>query len=187
MKTVTSNSMAAKSGFRAGDEILSFEGQPMLSIADVQWVLHNAGSPGSLKAEVQRGSERKTLTLALEKDWRRKSDISWRPTSWEMRRMFTGGMLLKDTTAAERQNLNLQEGDLALRVDYIPQAGGPHGTAKKVGFQKNDVIVAVDGKKEHWTESDLFGYLAQNRMLGTKVPIKVLRAGNDVELELPMQ
>ena len=187
VQKVASNSAAAKAGFRAGDEILFLEGQPMLSIADVQWVLNNAGTSASLKAEVQRGSERLPLTLNLDKDWRRKSDISWRPTSWDFRRMFTGGMLLKDTTPAERQKLNLTDADLALRADYIPQGGGEHATAKKAGFLKNDVILNIDGKNNHMTESDLFGHLAQNRMRGTRVPVTVLRGGNKVDLELPMQ
>jgi len=187
VKTVASNSMAAKAGFRVGDEIVSLEGQPMLSIADVQWVLHNAGSPASLNAEVQRGSEHKSLVLALEKDWRRKSNISWRPTSWDLRRMLTGGMLLKDTTTEEREKFKVTDTDLALRVDYVPQGGGQHATAKKVGFQKNDVVVKVDGQSTRMSESDLFGYLAQNRMLGAKVPFTVLRGGNKLDIELPMQ
>ena len=101
--------------------------------------------------------------------------------------MFTGGMLLKDTTAMERQKLNLTDGDLALRADYIPQGGGEHGTAKKAGFLKNDVILSIDGKSNHMSESDLFGYFAQNRMRGTRVPVTVLRGGDKVDLELPMQ
>ena len=187
VQKVASNSAAAKAGFRTGDEILSLEGQPMLSIADVQWVLHNAASPATLKAHVQRGTEQLSLALNLEKDWRRHSDISWRPTSWDLRRMVTGGMLLKDATSDVRQKLGISDSDLALRVDYIPQGGGEHGAAKKAGFLKNDVIVNVDGKKNRMTESDLFGYLAQNRMRGTRVPVTVMRGGNKVDLELPMQ
>ncbi len=186
VKTVTLNSMAAKAGFRAGDEIVLLEGQPMVSIADVQWVLHNAGSPGSLKMDVQRGGEHVALTLDLEKDWRRKSDISWRPTSWDLRRMVTGGMVLKDSTPEERQTLKLTDTDLALRVDYLGQFGD-HAAGKKAGFQKNDVIINVNGKTAHSTESDLFGSLAQERMRGNQVPVSVLRAGNKLELQLPMQ
>ena len=37
------------------------------------------------------------------------------------------------------------------------------------------------------TESRWFGYLLQNRMAGTRVPLTVLRNGERVKLELPMQ
>src|SRR5262249_50897612 len=37
---VEDSSPAAAAGFRAGDEILTLDRQPLLSIADVQWVLH---------------------------------------------------------------------------------------------------------------------------------------------------
>jgi hypothetical protein len=186
VKNVAARSAADKSGLRAGDEIVLFEGQPIISLADVQWVLHNAASPATLKVEVDRDGKRVPLMLELEKDWRRKSDISWRATSWDLRRMFTGGLVLKDSSADERKDLHLADSDLALRVDYVGQYG-EHGVGKKAGFQKNDVWVSVDGKAGHMTESDLFGYLAGNRMPGSRIPVTVVRTGNKVELELKMQ
>ena len=46
---------ADRDGFRPGDEVVSLDGQPLLSIADFQWVLHNAPAaancrPGSVAA-----------------------------------------------------------------------------------------------------------------------------------------
>ena len=188
VRKVTADSPAEKAGFKAGDEIQTLQGQPMISIADVQWVLHSADSPATLQAKVRRASSPSPLniSLALDKDWRRRSDISWRATSWDLRRMVTGGLVLKDTTAEERQKFELKDSDLGLRVDYVGQYN-EHAVGKKAGFQKNDVIVNLDGKTQRMTESDLFGYLAQNRMPGEKIPVTVLRAGNKVELELPMQ
>jgi hypothetical protein len=186
VRTVTPGSPAARAGFRVGDEILALERQPMISLADVQWVLHNAASREALTAQVKRGSEKVDLTLPLPANWRRKSDISWRATSWDLRRMVTGGMVLKDSTTDARKALDLPDSALALRVDYLGQYG-EHAAGKKAGFQKDDVIVKIDGKTERMTESDLFGYLAQNRMPGAKVPVTVLRKGSKADLELPMQ
>jgi serine protease Do len=186
VRAVAANSAAAKAGFRIGDEIASLQGQPILSIADVQWVLHNADGPTILNAGVRREGKPASLTLSLDKDWRRKSDISWRPTSWDLRRMVTGGLVLKDTTPEERQKIHLKEADLGLRVDYVGQYN-EHAVGKKAGFQKNDVILSLDGKSNRMSESDLFGYLAQNRMPGEKIPVTILRAGNKLELQLPMQ
>src|SRR3569623_1986362 len=39
---VAGRSSAEKDGFRTGDRIASLQGQPLLSIADMQWELHNA-------------------------------------------------------------------------------------------------------------------------------------------------
>ncbi|HEX5272133.1 MAG TPA: Trx7/PDZ domain-containing (seleno)protein, partial [Gemmataceae bacterium] len=58
------NSLAAEAGFEAGDEIARLGGQPLLSMADLQWVLHQAPAEGTaLKAEVRRGGRTVALTL----------------------------------------------------------------------------------------------------------------------------
>ena len=36
-------------------------------------------------------------------EWRQVDDISWRVSSWGLRRMTTGGMLLEQATAEQRQ------------------------------------------------------------------------------------
>src|SRR5689334_17432558 len=82
---VTSDSPADQGGFKAGDEIQFLNGQPIISIGDVQWVLHTAQAPASIEATVLRGRKTTRLNLALAKDWRVKSDISWRATTWDLR------------------------------------------------------------------------------------------------------
>ena len=54
VQKVWDESPAERAGFKMGDKILKFEGQPILSIADVQWVLHNAEIEDDLSAEVLR-------------------------------------------------------------------------------------------------------------------------------------
>ena len=44
---VSDGSMAAKAGVKSGDEMVSFAGQPLISIADFSWVLHVAPDPAS--------------------------------------------------------------------------------------------------------------------------------------------
>src|SRR5437016_7217730 len=41
VKNVAAGSAAAKAGLQAADQIFTLEHQPILSLADVQWVLHN--------------------------------------------------------------------------------------------------------------------------------------------------
>jgi hypothetical protein len=183
---VATGSPAAKAGFNKGDELLTFSGQPILSTADVQWVLQNAGEPAALLAQVLRGKKKLILTLQLNQDWRRHVDISWRTTTWDLRRMAAGGLVLKDATPEERRNGGIADTDLGLRVEYVGEYG-EHAVGKKAGFKKDDILVSVDGQNASMTESELFGYLLQKRMPGDRVPVTVLRAGSRVSLDLPMQ
>lgn len=183
---VTPGSSAAKDGFKAGDALLTLAGQPLLSIADIQWLLHHAGATGTLKAEVRRAGKTVPLTLTLAPGWRQRDDISWRATSWDLRRMVTGGLVLEEMPAEERQKAGLSETALALRVKYVG-AWGAHAAAKQAGFQKGDVLVTVNGKSERQTESDLLASLVRQTKPGDKLPVSVLREGKKLELVLPMQ
>lgn len=183
---VAAGSAAAKAGFQAGDEILSLEGQPLLSTADVQWVLHFAGDNATLKAEVLRAKKKINLSLTPDKDWRWKTDISWRVSSWDLRRMATGGLVLEDLPEAERRQAKIAAGDLALQVQYVGQYGD-HAAGKRAGFQKDDIIVALDGQTKRLTESQAFGQILQSKMPGTKVAMTILRAGERLSLEMPTQ
>src|SRR5256885_11548035 len=183
---VTASSPAEKAGFKVGDEILSLEGQPILSIADVQWVLHNAGEPATLNAQILRGRKRIKLALDLASDWRWQSDIAWRTTTWDLRRMAAGGMVLQDSTAEERRAARLSDDTLALRVNHVGEYGD-HAVAKRAGFKKDDILVSVDGQNSHLAESELVRYLVQRKMPGEKIPVTVLRDGGRMNLELLMQ
>lgn len=173
---VSSGSPAAAAGFQAGDDIVALNGQPIISIADVQWILHHAADAATLNALVLRGRERRSFTIDLPEEWRAKSDIAWRATTWDLRRMATGGLVLKHDPGT----------NLALRVDYVGQYN-EHAVGKRAGFKKDDVIIRVDSETRPMTESELFRYLLQNKSKGDKVSMTVLRAGERIDLTLPMQ
>jgi len=186
VSAVAPGSSAGKDGFKPGDEILTLAGQPMISIADVQWVLHQASEPAQIKAEVLRDGQRRSLTLSLPVGWRKGVDISWRPTSWDLRRMAIGGLLVEELTEADRAKVKLPAASLALLVKHVGQYGD-HAVAKRAGFQKNDIIVEFDSRGGRLTESQLLAYVLQNKMPGIQVPVTVLRSGQRVELKLAMQ
>ncbi len=152
----------------------------------MQWVLHTAKAPVRLKAELRRGGRQAAATLSLGKEWRRLCDLSWRTTTWDLRRMALGGLTLEELPTADRQKVGLDDTDLALRVKAVGQYGA-HAVAKKAGFQKDDIFVAFDGQTRAMTESGLLAYAVQTRMPGDMVPVTVLRAGERVDLTLPMQ
>jgi hypothetical protein len=184
---VDKGSLAERAGFQAGDIIRRLAGQPLLSIADVQWVLHQTTPQGgSLKAEVQRKDQKADLTLTLPKGWRQSDDISWRVTTWALRRRATGGMLLEELPADERKQAGLPETGMALRAKHVGQ-NGPHAAAQNAGFRKGDIVISFDDRTDLRRETDWLAYALTNHKPGDRVAVTVWRDGKKVELTLPMQ
>jgi serine protease Do len=184
--SVAVGSSAEKDGLRAGDEILTLSRQPIISTADIQWVLHNAGDTGSLSADVRRDGKTQTMRLTLDEGWRRRDNISWRATSWDLRRMVTGGLLLEELPDADRRKAGLADSSLALRVKHVGEYGA-HAVAKQAGFRRDDVIVSVENRSQRMTEGALMAYLLAEKKPGDRVAVTVLRGGDRVDLNLPMQ
>jgi len=70
VSSIDRNSPAEKAGFREGDRILRFGGQPILSWADLQWVLYMARDGDAIKTEIDRGGSPVEVTLTLPAGWR---------------------------------------------------------------------------------------------------------------------
>ena len=186
VKQVTAGSSAEQDGFRIGDELVTLSGQPLLSIADVQWVLHDADESDKLKAEVVRDGQKQSLILTLAKGWRRRDDISWRATSWDLRRMTLGGLLLEPLPEDSQRELKLPSDQLALRVKHVGQYGD-HAVAKRAGFLKDDVLVAIDGDRSPLTESGLIAKLLQSKRPSDRITVTVLRGSQRLELVFAQQ
>lgn len=186
VKSVSPDSPAAKAGFEARDELVSLAGQPLLSTADVQWVLHHAADSDSLAAIVKRGGKNHKLTLKLASGWRRASDISWRTTTWDLRRMGAGGILSGPPTDEERKAAGLEDNAPVLLVKYLGQYN-EHGAALRAGFKKGDVIISLDGQAPPVTETGFLALGVQKHLPGEAIPVVVLREGKRLELKLPIQ
>lgn len=172
--TVTGATGAAeKAGFRTGDRIVRLEGQPVISIADVQWVLHHAKDDASIEAEVDRAGKTVRLSLAPGAGWRRRYDFTWRPWTWSLRHRLLG------TDAVEPASGGLRVRGPA--PDWVKQKN-PSGAQ----FQKGDVIVEVDGRTDFATESDLLAYLFQKKTPGTAAALTVLRGGKRIKIALKL-
>jgi serine protease Do len=186
IEKVVPNSIAAQAGVRPGDEVIELAGQPLISSADLSWVLHHAPEGGSLRMRVERSGESRELTLTLPNDWRLKSDISRRVATWPMRAMALGGLLLESLSADERHSRPTPKDQMALLVKHAGEYG-IHAAAKKAGFQKGDILVSVDGRTEPITESELIGRLLEKHRPGESVKAIVLRGDKQLQLTLPMQ
>jgi S1-C subfamily serine protease len=187
LKDVREESLAQKAGFKAGDSIVTLNDQPLLSMADIQWVLHNVPADGGkVVAEVERSGSRQKLTLTLPAGWRELDDISWRVSAWGLRRMVTGGLVLESVEESERGQNGIPETGTALRVKFVGQYG-EHAAGKNAGVQKDDVIVSYAGRTDLLTDSDVLRYGATHTKPGQKIKLEVVRSGKTRSFEIPAQ
>lgn len=174
---VEADSLAAKSGLQAGDVITALNGQPLLSLADVQWVLHHVSpAGGTVLANVRRGDREVPLEIVLPKGWRRLDDIAWRASSWELRRMVLGGMLLKPLPPEERADLKIPDGKMGFKVEHVGQYA-PHDRAKRAGVLKGDVLVSYAGRSDLVRDTDVLAFGLDQVKPGEDVPLGILRNG----------
>ncbi len=160
VRSVAAGSGAEKAGFKPGDRIVALDGQPVVSIADVQWVLQGAPETGSLKAEVERGGRKVEISAALAAGWRRAGTFVFtgHVTGWYLQEYLVGVM-------GANQGSN---GKLALQVQMTMGTKGD--------VQKGDVITGVDGK-DGLTVSEYLAYIAQKKAPGQRVDLTVNRGG----------
>ncbi len=167
VKAVKNPSAAQQAGFKVGDQIVRLEGQPMLSIADVQWVLHNAKDTASLNAEVDRAGQKVDLRLALAEGWRRQSDFTWRgAVVWQLRPGLVG--------SPAGNGLRVNELLFGNKID-----------AAKAGLKQRDTIVAIAGQPVR-TEQDLIAFIWQKTAPGQNVALTILRGQEKQTLMLQL-
>jgi len=174
VKNVQSKSPAGQAGIEPGDRILAINGAPLLSTADIQWALHTASDAPTLNLKVERENRPLNVSITLEKGWRAKSDISWRVTSWDLRRQALGGMKLDRLSSEDRKRHGIAEGKLALLAAHVGQFG-EHANAKRAGIQKGDVIIGFDGVTTDKTETNIFAHVLQKPKSNQGVPVTLKR------------
>jgi len=186
IKEVTRDSHAVKAGFQAGDVISSLAGQPLISIADIQWILHRMPSEGGeIQGEVMREGKLLKLNLTLEKGWKQKGDLSWRASTWSLRQKALGGMLLVDLPSEDRAKHGITDGQMALLVQHVGQYP-PHNVAQKAGFTKGDILLGFDGRTDFKNETGLITYSLCEKKPGDKIPVDILRGTRKQQLRLPL-
>lgn len=183
---VSEGSPAALAGLKPGDTIEALDGQPLISAADFNWVLHNSPDAGKLTAIVRRSDARAEIAIPLSDGWRRGVSLKGKVGTWPMRAMAFGGMLLEDLPDEEREKHDLGTDDMALLAKHVGQYN-KHAAAKRQGFKKDDILIEVDGSTERTTESQLLGDLIRKYQPGKKVPAKILRDGKEIALQIPIQ
>jgi serine protease Do len=167
VQRVKPHSIAAKAGLEPGDQILELQGQPILSTADIQWVIHNAGDKDTLMAKVSRRQEKKTLKLELPQDWRLGLS-DWRFINMGLLRQ-TLGFNVNQMPKRRAQRLGL-EGKMALVVNRTTRK-----LRRETGLGSQDLIVAIDGKREPMTVGAFTRYVFRNKKPGSKLKLTLLQ------------
>lgn len=187
LKEVAKGSIADKAGLQAGDRVFALNGQVILSIADIQWVLHHAKDQDTVQADIVRNNKHVLMPIELPSGWRQQDDLSWRVGSWPMRAMVLGGMGLEEATPEQRERAGVTDPNkMALRVRFVGRYN-KHALAKNTGFRVDDIVVAFDGQDDLMRETDVLAYGAQNCMPGEKVKIDFVRGNKPMTLTLGMQ
>lgn len=179
VKKVLPDSIASKAGVQPKDVILAFNHQPIISTADLQFVLHNAGESTRLPLVIRRGGRSLQLTLQLQPAWRRTGDIKWRVSTWDLRRMALGGMVLK---RAE----NNHSGHMELEVTHVGKYGD-HRRAMQAGVRKGDTVVGIAGLTSNIREQDVIHHILHNTQPGDYIDVRVKRSDRTIDTKFRVQ
>lgn len=179
VKKVTPNSFAAKAGIAAGDQIVSVNGLPLLSQADIQWALHRAPAESTLNIRLERDGRSVEKVIAVSGKWK-EADLSWRESSWYGLR---NALHLVPLSAADKKQRGLDEGAMAFKVQNM-YGPGPD-PLRKAGLKGGDVILGVDGRADFAKEADLFVYVRLNHPPGSRLKLALLRGSQRLELDVP--
>ena len=176
---VNTDTFAEKAGIQVGDTIHAMNGQAIISIADMQWVLHNLPRTSALQIEIERDAQMMTKTLFLSDDWK-KSDISWRGSMWGLRPKFKSWT--PELSAEKKKQLGLKTDALTLRVHGVYSE-----RLKEAGLKKGDIIIEADGMKERMTGPQFNLWIKLNYHEKDKLPIQVIREGQTISLTIPLE
>jgi serine protease Do len=186
VKEVLPGSVAAKAGLAVDDVVQQMRGQAILSLADMQWVLHHTTGAGTLTFRVSRDGVAKDVVMTLAADWDQQADIGWRVSTWDLRRMGFGGMRLVDLSDGERKALGIADGKLGLRAKNVGKYGD-HAVARKAGMRIGDVVTSFAGVDKAMSEGMLLRKVLGKRKRGDKVSLTYLRDGKEKTTSIRLQ
>ncbi|MAF10922.1 hypothetical protein CMK11_10780, partial [Candidatus Poribacteria bacterium] len=178
VQAVFPGSAAHRAGLHAGDEIIAMDGQAILSIADIQWVLFRAEAGSTVEVRAVRHGDGRTVVLDVSGDWTA-SDISWRASIWPMRPSL--GVWAPDLTDEERRAVGLPTTTLARKVRWIPSEG-----LIEAGLRNGDIIVEMDGSTKRETHAEAETRVRMTYSEGDRVELVVLRDGERHTLDAPL-
>jgi hypothetical protein len=186
IETLIPDSASAKAGLLPGDEITHVAGQPITSIADIQWPLQNLPNDNAtLDVTIDRAGQSTTKTLTLHPGWK-KTNFLWRASRWNLRP--EPGFWAPALTDKQLKDLGdaVPAGTKPLRVQFINNK--PIGQAvRKAGLKEGDVIIEMNGQPFTFPTPEAFQmHVRLNCKTGDTLKLKVLRNGKPTDIAYPL-
>jgi serine protease Do len=182
VRSVASNSPAARAGLRPGDRITRANETSVLTEADLQFAMNPLPDPGSVTLHWQRGQERqRSAVLRLPRGWRR-TDISWRASQAGI--PPTVGIWAEPLTKDQKEQRGLRADRLALRVSFL--FPGEQWAKTRGELKLDDVIVGIDGRSlPAMTTRQFHSHFRLAFDVGDTATLNVLRGSERLEVRVP--
>jgi S1-C subfamily serine protease len=179
VRAIKPQSPAARAGLRAGDVLVSVDGQRILSAADFARVLELTSPKATLPVAWQRDRMLMQASLDLSGDWKKSPEPSWRSSLYVAGP--NAGFWGEELTPEAKRTLGLSMNQLALRTTFF--FGGQQAPIQ-AGLKRNDVIIEVDGKRERLGIRQFHAYCQMNHDEGDNLSMTVLRDGKTLKLTM---
>lgn len=184
VEAVMPDSPAAKAAVRPGDTITHVNGQPIISVADIQWVLHYLpNTNATLAVTVNRASKSSRHQLPLAPGWKT-TDFNWRGSRWSLKPR--PGFWAPALAEADARKLNLPPGTKPLQIKWINTEQTEGRAARKAGLKEGDVIIALDKEPFRFGPEEFHMHVRMNYAVGQKLALTILRQGVQQDIELPL-
>lgn len=190
IESILPNSPASTSGLKTGDEIVGVNGQAILSIADIQWVLHGLSNIGdtvqisALRSKGESGSvDPIQATLTLNEDWK-KTDITWRGSMWSLQPR--PGFWAVTLSEVEKKEHGIEVDKKGLHVRWINRGVDGGRAAYDSGLREGDIIVGVNGEELEWDEIEFQSHVRLNLKVGESIRYRVKRKGEFLDILTPL-
>jgi len=180
IKRVSDGSPTAKAGLEIGDRVVSINGLPLVSQADIQWALHRSPANTRLAVTYQRGRRTAQTSVALTGNWKL-GDLSWRVSSW---RALRHGVRFVALSVHKKKQNDIARNAMAFEVKNMYGAGP--NPLRRAGLKIGDVILGVDDRTDLVTETQFLVFIRLNYALGEKMKFSILRSGTRRSLDAPV-
>lgn len=166
---------AFQAGLTVGDVIMSLAGEVVADTEDLVSILQRARAGKTIRVEVWRNGETRTLAVKLgSRDSNAADSLDLAPEGKEPRRKDTLGLSLSEITNELRQSLNLGEVTSGLVIEEVDEAS----EAYEKGLRAGDVISEA-GQRRVASISGLETQIGEARQQGHQALLLLIRRGND--------
>ncbi|WIX34512.1 DegQ family serine endoprotease [Salinicola sp. JS01] len=174
---VSDDSPAKKAGLKAGDVILSVNGDAVDDSTTLPRIIGKFAPGATIKLKVLRDGDTRNIDVTVG-DWPDSLSAdgsSGGPSTNDQTKL---GIAISDLSAQEKQQLEVDSGVLVRRVD-------PRGAAAAAGIQPGDVIVSFDQKPVDSADALI---KAVKQVKGDRaVPVRISRDGNSLFVALRLK